>query len=614
MICTHNGIASVGDYENIAFVSGTTPYHSKIDDTDPSHYRVSSPPLTHPAIDIEKSTNGVDADNAVDAVILNIGDTVIWQYIVRNIGNVILTDVNVTDDKEGEVICPKTTLAISEVMVCELNSTAVIGDYENIATAVAVPLTGGTVNDTDPSHYKVISVVNAPAIDVEKSTNGIDADFTTNAIELIRGDDIRWTYVVRNIGNVELNVTLRDDMEGSVPCPKSRLSVGESMICELTGVASEITYKNIVKAIGVPPVGTDVNDTDPSHYKIILASIGNFFWIDENENGKVDNNEKGYNGVTVTLYSDNGTIIDTQITRNGPDGEAGYYLFEKLTPNQTYQVHFDFSNVPELNGYVYSPLVSGDNANKADEQGFSIYLTPTVGDLILIIDAGIHKDNSSPVCIPVCTPTCPPTPISVPPTIVLQSGTTSFSFPNGLNLISFGQPKYGSVMVDNAGTINDISDDNLIYTANAGYSGIDSFTYMIRDINGNEVEKIATVLVPSMIQSRGETFGVLGSGESLVSFTQANHGEVILDDGGTANSTADDTLRYIPNDGYAGVDTFSYTIMDSHGDIIIKKVTFTVESTESDSADTLHYMGMLMMLILTIGFYYIRQEELNAEE
>jgi hypothetical protein len=120
------------------------------------------------------------------------------------------------------------------------------------------------------------------------------------------------------------------------------------------------------------------------------ASIGNLFWIDENANGVVDNDERGYNGVVVQLFDDQGNILNTQTTRNGPDGKPGYYLFDNLIPGQNYQVHFDYSNVPELEGYVYSPTVGGNDKNNANEQGFTISVTPKAGESILTLDAGVN--------------------------------------------------------------------------------------------------------------------------------------------------------------------------------------------------------------------------------
>ena len=97
--------------------------------------------------------------------------------MVTNTGDDPLTDVVVTDDQGVAVSCPQTTLAPDASMTCTAPAgTAEPGQYENLATATATG-TGGTVRDSDPSHYFGAE----PSIDIEKSTNGADADAAARA-------------------------------------------------------------------------------------------------------------------------------------------------------------------------------------------------------------------------------------------------------------------------------------------------------------------------------------------------------------------------------------------------------------------------------------------------
>ena len=105
-----------------------------------------------------------------------------------------------------------------------------------------------------------------PSIDIEKSTNGQDADIPTGPIITV-GDPVNWQYVVHNTGNVELtNVTVTDDRGVTVSCPQNTLDPDESMTCTASGVAAAGQYANLGTATGTPPVGDDVSDEDPSHY------------------------------------------------------------------------------------------------------------------------------------------------------------------------------------------------------------------------------------------------------------------------------------------------------------------------------------------------------------
>ena len=104
-----------------------------------------------PSVRVEKSTNGEDADDAPGPKVL-VGSTVTWSYVVSNTGTVPLTSVAVTDDREGAVSCPGTTLAVGQSMTCTKTGTAVAGQYSNVATVTASHASG-QVTDTDASHY-----------------------------------------------------------------------------------------------------------------------------------------------------------------------------------------------------------------------------------------------------------------------------------------------------------------------------------------------------------------------------------------------------------------------------------------------------------------------------
>ncbi len=148
MTCTARGTAKQGQYKNVATATGKPPSGPKVEDTDPSHYHGPG----DAEIDVEKSTNGEDAD-APPGPTIPVGDPVKWKYVVTNTGDVRLTNVQVKDDQEGRVPCPKTALAVDESMTCTARGTAREGQYKNVATATGKPPSGPKVKHTDPSHY-----------------------------------------------------------------------------------------------------------------------------------------------------------------------------------------------------------------------------------------------------------------------------------------------------------------------------------------------------------------------------------------------------------------------------------------------------------------------------
>lgn len=105
-----------------------------------------------------------------------------------------------------------------------------------------------------------------PAISIKKSTNGEDADQAPGPSILV-GSPVTWTYVVANIGTVNLtNVVVVDDRGVAVSCGgQTTLVVGQSMTCTGSGVATLGQYRN-VGAVTASSSSGAVNDSDASHY------------------------------------------------------------------------------------------------------------------------------------------------------------------------------------------------------------------------------------------------------------------------------------------------------------------------------------------------------------
>ncbi|MCP4307830.1 MAG: hypothetical protein GY788_23740, partial [bacterium] len=217
-------------------------------DDDPSHY---CNPL-NPGIDIEKLTNGNQADDKNDADVPQLipGNDVTWTYIVTNTGNVTFAEaeVAVNDDIVGiigsglitnqgdgdgflspgevwtytltvpngvqDLLNPDAgTIVVQGCNGGDVNAPGIRETYENLGT-VTVP----DASDSDPSHY--CNPPN-PAIDIEKLTNGNQADDKNDADvpELVPGANVTWTYIVTNTGNVtfaEAEVAVNDDIVGTI--------------------------------------------------------------------------------------------------------------------------------------------------------------------------------------------------------------------------------------------------------------------------------------------------------------------------------------------------------------------------------------------------------------
>lgn len=104
------------------------------------------------SVDLEKSSNGYDADQSPGPR-LTVGDSVTWRYKVTNTGTTELTDIVVTDDREGTISCPLETLGAGQDMTCTKYGTVGSGQYSNTATVRANTEDGVQVSDSDLSHY-----------------------------------------------------------------------------------------------------------------------------------------------------------------------------------------------------------------------------------------------------------------------------------------------------------------------------------------------------------------------------------------------------------------------------------------------------------------------------
>lgn len=134
-----------------------TPEPAPIATPAPSSTPVPTPtptPVT-PSLDIEKWTNGHDADEAPGPEI-PAGSPVEWEYVVANDGNARLTDIEVTDSVLGAV-CTIAELAVGESATCTAAGTAEPGQYENLGTASFTYTDDSgnriTGSDEDYSHY-----------------------------------------------------------------------------------------------------------------------------------------------------------------------------------------------------------------------------------------------------------------------------------------------------------------------------------------------------------------------------------------------------------------------------------------------------------------------------
>lgn len=119
---------------------------------------------------------------------------------------------------------------------------------------------------------------------------------------------------------------------------------------------------------------SEVNPTlDLGLFQTDIASVGNYVWFDENEDGlQNEPNTNGINGISVYLYNSGGVLQDSTLTQNDLNSNPGFYLFDSIPPAD-YYIEFDITT-----GFRYSLAqqgVGGSDSNDSDA-------TALVGDTL----------------------------------------------------------------------------------------------------------------------------------------------------------------------------------------------------------------------------------------
>jgi hypothetical protein len=193
-----------------------------------------------------------------------------WGYYPQQ-QDLLSSKTNVFDLSEG-LICSLTDSTHPNdteffTIICSLKPHQIQWLLDDNCINLAMVTYGGIYN-LDYSTVRVCGSVPSenPGIDIEKATNGYDADISPGP-SIPEGDQVEWTYVVTNTGDVDLsNITVTDDQGVTVDCPQSSLAPGAAMMCSGSGTAVAGQYTNVGTATGVSPQETSVMDTDPSHY------------------------------------------------------------------------------------------------------------------------------------------------------------------------------------------------------------------------------------------------------------------------------------------------------------------------------------------------------------
>ncbi|MDZ7906721.1 MAG: hypothetical protein U5N55_13850 [Cypionkella sp.] len=335
LVCTGTYTVTAGD---IAQTQVTNTASATDGTTTSNTDSVTLPQGATPALSIEKSLLSVNG--AAGTAFANVGDTLVYQYVVRNTGNAsYAADVVVNDDKiPGALVCfnsvggtqsfpPYSVDAINGEVTCTSAAYTVTqadvnaNKVDNTATASSVVGLGTPNEATITSAPDTVSVPGTPsnALSVVKTANPPAGAAV--------GNTITYTIVTTNTGNQTLNpVVVSDPKVPALTCDVAApisLAPGAFVTCTGPYVVTQADVdaeliENTATASGTPPNGAPpISNTGEVDYipaapnnSMTLAKSGAF--NDANMNGLADLGETISYSFAVT-NTGNQTLFDLAV-------------------------------------------------------------------------------------------------------------------------------------------------------------------------------------------------------------------------------------------------------------------------------------------------------------
>ena len=448
-----------GEVVNQATADGTAPDATVVTDlSDESSVLEDDPTVIdlcqNPVIALVKTgvVNDTNGNGCAD-----VGETIDYSFSVFNLGNVTLSNINVTDPLVSVVGGP-ITLAPGATDATSFTATYIItqadidaGFVENQATATGTDPSGNTVSDLSDDNSEVendptiTELCQNPAIALIKV--GLPNDENGDGCADL-GETILYTFSVKNTGNVALTNVIVTDPLVTVVGGAIDLLAGEEDTTTFTAVytitQSDVDaglVENQATAEGIAPNGdvvsdlsdnnsytendptiVDVCNTIPPNPSISLEKTGVF--NDEDDNGSADIGETISYTFTVTNTGDV-TLYNIVITDPLPGIEILGGPIAELEPGEvdstTFTATYTINDEDIGNGEVVNQATvtgeDGEGTIVEDESDDPTDLTNTDNN------GDGEPDDPTVVILPVV----------LPATFEIYNGVT----PNGDNMNDF---------------------------------------------------------------------------------------------------------------------------------------------------------------------------------
>ena len=192
-----------------------------------------------------------------------LGETITYEIIVSNTGNITLSDVQVVDNLTNDqffldslVMGDADTFFVSYIVMQEDIDRQFV---ENTVIATGVDTTGMTITDNDMARVDLDPNAFLPNIMISKTSNSMPFSMV--------GEEVQYSLAVTNNGNVTLtNVVVRDSLTGDEFFIDTLL-VGQNQSFSVTYVVTQMDFDegvivNIATVVAEDPNGNPIVDED----------------------------------------------------------------------------------------------------------------------------------------------------------------------------------------------------------------------------------------------------------------------------------------------------------------------------------------------------------------
>jgi len=267
--------------------------------------------VADPVISIQKVTgDAADVLAGGDSYTFLTGTAIVWTYIVKNTGNVDLSSVVLTDNKENLALVSLSgdtnndhILSVGEAWTYTLAGAATANQYNNTGT-VHANYNGADVTASDDSGYFGAQT----GVKIDKFT--ISGTGHGDGLKLLTGSAVTWEYDVTNTGNVALSgISVSDNqlLPGSVQYVSGDngngvLDANETWIYQANGTAIHGSYSNTGTVTGSFTDSAGNISTPSAHDDSSYVGVTPHITLDKVTQG-VDQNGQSHTGDGINIQA-----------------------------------------------------------------------------------------------------------------------------------------------------------------------------------------------------------------------------------------------------------------------------------------------------------------------